>query len=215
MTTRSTLHDRTAAPSALLLTALICVAAWFFADITLTRYFNRFSGASWLGIWEAITLAGQSELYLAGGLALFLGLRRRNRRAAIVNLFLFTSVALSGLTTDILKVLFGRARPILLFEQDTFGMGWFHFEYEWTSFPSGHSTTAMSVAVTLSLLWPRYRLFFLTGGVLVAASRVVLCQHYLSDVVAGSMIGAVTALQLYQRLFTSKLDDVRNVSPKP
>ncbi|NTV02076.1 MAG: phosphatase PAP2 family protein [Chlorobiaceae bacterium] len=199
--------NRKTAMYALLLTALLCAAAWFFADVKLAIYFHRFRWASWMGIWDAITLAGQSELYLAGGLAAFLGFRRRNRRASLAGLFIFMTVAASGLAADLLKVIFGRARPMLLFDTGTFGLGWFSYVHEWTSFPSGHSTTALSLAVALSLLQPRYRLLFLTGGVLVAASRVVLCQHYLSDVLAGSMLGASTSMLLYQRLFSSKFDE--------
>ena len=202
--------NRKTAISGLLLTALLCAAAWFFADIWLARYFHRFRWASWMGIWDAITLAGQSEAYLIGGLALFLGLRRRNRRVSVTGLFVFMATAVSGLTVDLLKVLFGRARPMLLFENGAFGLGGLSLEHEWTSFPSGHSTTALSVAVALALAYPRFRVLFLTCGLLVAASRVVLCQHYLSDVIAGSAIGAATAVLLYQRLFTSKLDDDRS-----
>jgi membrane-associated phospholipid phosphatase len=51
---------------------------------------------------------------------------------------------------------------------------------------------------------------FIALGLLIAASRIVLDQHYLSDVAAGSMLGVATALILYQRLFRPKLDEVRN-----
>ena len=206
-----TMFDRKTAIPALFLTVLLCAAAWFFADIGLARYFHRFRWASWMGIWDVITLAGQSEWYLAGGLVVFLGFRKKNRRSSLAGLFIFMSVAVSGLAADLLKVIFGRARPMLLFDHGTYGLGWFRFVHEWTSFPSGHSATALSVAVALSLLQPRYRLLFLAGGLLVAASRVVLCQHYLSDVLAGSMLGAATAILLYQRLFITKFDEIRNI----
>ncbi|NTU67542.1 MAG: phosphatase PAP2 family protein [Chlorobiaceae bacterium] len=204
------MHVRITVWPYLLLTLLLCAAAWFFADIGLARYFHQFRWASWMGIWDAITLAGQSEWYLVGGLAMFLGFRKRNRRASLAGLFIFMSVAVSGLAADLLKLLLGRARPMLLFDPGTFGFGGFRFGYEWNSFPSGHSATALSVAVALSLLQPRYRLPFLAAGVLIAASRVVLCHHYLSDVLAGSMLGAATAMLLYQRLFTSKFDETRS-----
>jgi membrane-associated phospholipid phosphatase len=193
------------------MTALFCVAAWFLADIRVAYFFRQFAGAPWLGSWEAVTRAGQSEWYLVGGLSVFLVFRNRRRQASLSGLFMFLSVAISGLAADLLKVVFGRARPILLFEDGIYGLGGFHYEHEWTSFPSGHSATALSVAVTLSILYPRFRPLFLAGGLLIAASRVVLGQHYLSDVAAGSMLGAVTAVLLYQRLFRPKFDEIRTV----
>ena len=203
--------DRKTPILALFLTILLCVAAWFFADIWLARYFHRFRWASWMGIWDIITLAGQSEWYLVGGLAAFLVFRSRRRKLSLAGLFIFMTVALSGLAADLLKLLFGRARPLLLFDHGTYGFGWFRYVHEWTSFPSGHSATALSVAVALWLLQTRFRLLFLAGGLLVAASRVVLCQHYLSDVLAGSMLGAATSILLYQRLFITKFDEARSI----
>jgi membrane-associated phospholipid phosphatase len=196
---------------ALLLTAIFCIAAWFLLDIRLALFFRQFRAEPWLGFWDTVTDAGQSEWYLIGGLALFLALRRRNRRAAISGIFLSGAVALSGLAADLLKALFGRARPMLLFDQGIYGLGGPHYNHEWTSFPSGHSATALSVAWTLSLLFPRFRPLFLAGGLLVAASRMVLTHHYLSDVVAGSMLGVATVMLLYQRYFRKALDEARTV----
>jgi len=193
----------------LLFTILLCTIAWFFADMPTALFFSRFRYAPWMGIWETITLAGQSELYLAGGALIWALFRNGNRRASLSGLFLFASTAVSGLLADLVKLIAGRARPKLLVEQGIYGFDGFHFEHAWTSFPSGHSATGLSVAVTLSLLFPRYRLLFISVGLLIAASRVVLAQHYLSDVAAGSMLGVATAFLLYQRYFKHALDEVR------
>ncbi len=196
---------------ALLLTALFCIAAWFLLDVRLALFFRQFTSGPWLGFWNAVTMAGQSEWYLVGGFALFIALRRSNRGASLSGLFLFASVAVSGLAADLLKAIFGRARPMLLFEQGIFGLGGLHYEHEWTSFPSGHSATALSAAWSLSLLFPRFKPLFLAAGLLIAASRMVLTQHYLSDVAAGSMLGVVTVILLYQRYFRTALDEARTV----
>jgi membrane-associated phospholipid phosphatase len=65
----------------------------------------------------------------------------------------------------------------------------------------------MSAALTLSLIFPRYRPGFFVAAILIAASRVVLDKHYLSDIVAGSMLGIVTVALLYQRYFRTALDE--------
>ncbi|NTW51168.1 MAG: phosphatase PAP2 family protein [Chlorobiaceae bacterium] len=196
----------------LLLTAtLFCIASFFLFDAPVARFFSQFSDPIWRKSWKAVTNAGESQWYLVGGLALFAVYRNRNRRAAMSGLFLFNTVALSGLTADLLKFIFGRARPKMLLEHGIYGFGFFHADHPWTSFPSGHSATALSVALTLSLILPRFRLAFMAGGILVAASRVVLCQHYPSDVVAGSMLGVVTVTLLYQRYFRTALDEARTI----
>ena len=59
------------------------------------------------------------------------------------------------------------------------------------SFPSGHSVTAFAVAVSLAYFYPHVApvLFFL--AFVVAASRVLLGLHFLTDVFAGASIGAI------------------------
>lgn len=59
------------------------------------------------------------------------------------------------------------------------------------SFPSGHTTTAFSVFLLLTLLagGKRWGYGFLLLAVGVAYSRVYLAQHFVEDVLAGSVLG--------------------------
>jgi membrane-associated phospholipid phosphatase len=183
--------------------ALFCLVSFLFFDQPLTLFFHRLDTGLWHRVWKAITRAGQSEWYLAGGLFLYAGFRKRNRQISVKGLFLFSTVAVSGLTSDLFKIILCRARPTLFLQQGIYGFdlfGW-HFDHAWQSFPSGHSTTALSAALSLSLLFPRFRPAFIIAGVVIAASRVVLCQHYLSDIVAGSALGVATVALLYRRFF--------------
>lgn len=61
------------------------------------------------------------------------------------------------------------------------------------SFPSGHTITAFAVATALSRGYPGLAagLFFCAAS--VAISRVLLGMHFLSDVIAGIVIGAALA----------------------
>jgi undecaprenyl-diphosphatase len=58
------------------------------------------------------------------------------------------------------------------------------------SFPSGHSITAFAVAVCIGLFYPQLQGALLFIALCVAASRIILGMHFLSDVIAGSAIGA-------------------------
>ena len=57
------------------------------------------------------------------------------------------------------------------------------------SFPSGHSITAFSVALSVGLFYPYLMAYLLTVAFLIASSRIILGMHFLSDVIVGSAIG--------------------------
>ena len=58
------------------------------------------------------------------------------------------------------------------------------------SFPSGHSITAFACAVPLSFFYPVFAAWFFFCALSIAASRVILGLHFLSDVLAGCLLGA-------------------------
>jgi membrane-associated phospholipid phosphatase len=58
------------------------------------------------------------------------------------------------------------------------------------SFPSSHAAMAGAGAVALSLYATAWWPLFATLAVLMAASRVYLAVHHVSDVVAGLVVGA-------------------------
>ena len=66
------------------------------------------------------------------------------------------------------------------------------------SFPSGHSTSAFSVFLLLTLLVKnkRWGYVFVLLAAATAYSRVYLAQHFVEDVYAGSLLGTVGTLAL-------------------
>lgn len=63
------------------------------------------------------------------------------------------------------------------------------------SFPSGHAARAFLIAVVASALVPAWLVVLLwIWAPLVSLARVAMGVHYLSDVVAGAILGAVVAL---------------------
>jgi len=196
-----------ASPFIITAVVLACVIAWFFIDLPAVTLFHALDQPPYHDLFKTITRLGQSEWYLVGGLVIFLLLRRKKPQYSAAGLFLFTTTAVSGLSADLVKFIAGRARPKLFFSEGINGFDFFHIEHAWTSFPSGHSATAFSVAMAFALLWPKGRPFFLFAGALIAFSRIFLTQHYPSDVIAGSYIGIVSSILLYNHYFKKQLHD--------
>ncbi len=155
-----------------------------------------------LDAFEWISTLGDSTWYLLGAFGLFLYFKRINRRELYANqsLFVFASVAVSGLVTLLIKLIFGRFRPTMFFTEGLYGFNYFNPSEDMNSFPSGHAATALSLAFALSLLFPRYRFPLFLLGLLVAVSRTVTTAHFLSDTVTGAWIGIVTVCLLRQEL---------------
>lgn len=67
------------------------------------------------------------------------------------------------------------------------------------SFPSGHTTTAFSFAIVLSLLNKNksWSFIFIFIACLIGFSRTILSFHFLLDVVAGAIIGGITSFILF------------------
>jgi membrane-associated phospholipid phosphatase len=111
--------------------------------------------------------------------------------------FLFTSIALPGLFDAIIKRMIGRARPTVSLTAghvDPFLFKPFIWRADYASLPSGHATTAFSVMVAVSCLWPRARTVVLLYAVAIALSRIFVLGHFPSDVIAGAVVGTVGAL---------------------
>ena len=57
------------------------------------------------------------------------------------------------------------------------------------SFPSGHTASAVVITLLVGKFFPSLLLFFIFWMVLIFISRVSLGLHYLSDIIAGSVLG--------------------------
>ncbi len=99
-----------------------------------------------------------------------------------------------GALTHILKFTVGRQRPHKSpdFHADVFN----HFttHWHWHSFSSGHAQVIFTAAVFFSLLLPRFAWFFGLFAVISAATRVIIHDHFLSDIIAGAFVGYIGSL---------------------
>lgn len=123
-------------------------------------------------------------------------------------LFMLQSMVVAGLVTDLLKMFFGRPRPKLFFNDGLQQFYWWHHRpmksYDFVSFPSGHATIAAAIGVGVMLSFPRWRWLGVVFMLFVAASRVILLDHYVADVMAGMYVGVVTSLLFYRYYYVGR-----------
>ncbi|HXQ50812.1 MAG TPA: phosphatase PAP2 family protein [Stellaceae bacterium] len=202
----------------LLVAAAAAVAASFaWLDRPLAVYFSRPDPAL-RGIFRVVTTFGESTGYLvvAALVAVVLGTVARRtadearQRKLALNAwraaFVFVAVAGAGLAGDILKPVFGRARPRLFISDGIYGFTWHGAHASHWSFPSGHAITIVALAAALVVIERRLLPYCVAAALLVMASRIVLDQHYLSDVLAGAAL-AGAAVWAVRAAFRRALSD--------
>lgn len=184
---------------------LLAIFSYFYIDRSIAIFFHNFDVLSnhvwFISIFHDITKLGESQYALLLLLSLFLIFRKKDPFISYQILYLFTAVAISGIFVDIVKIVFARYRPEMLFQHDLYGFVGFKMGALFNSLPSGHSATAFALAVGLTFIVPRYKNFYFSIAILVASSRVILTFHYLSDVLIGSLFGGIIAFILYKKYF--------------
>ncbi len=179
---------------------LLILPAYFFVDESVARYAFAHE-ALFLPIFNTLSLGADSTYWLIGSAILWLIWKyyKKNELYAKRVAFLFISIVATGLSVNIIKIIFGKARPILLRKEEIFGFEWFVLPsaYDYHSFPSGHTTTAFTIATVLTLMFPRYWPAFYAYASAMALSRVLNWNHYVSDVIAGAIFGTIVTLLLY------------------
>jgi undecaprenyl-diphosphatase len=156
-------------------------------DHTLMRRLNRWRAPRWVRVWMILaTRAGDGWLwYLLGAAILMFG---GEPRFAAVGAG--TLAASTGIVIFLwLKKAAGRRRPCA-FEPHCWAT---LLPPDQFSFPSGHTITAFGVALSMIHFYSDLTVGLLLCALSVAASRILLGMHFLSDVVAGAAIGALLA----------------------
>ncbi len=155
-------------------------------DRALFRAIFRLKWAPLTSLMRAFTVAGRAGALwgvIAALAFLLTGLQP-------YNLFVpWVAVAIAWTLAEGAKYLFNRARPFI-YDTEIFPLTKTPSS---SSFPSGHSATAAAGALTLSVVYPSFAPALVLSGILVALSRIYLGVHYPFDVLAGLLIGTMTA----------------------
>ncbi|WP_413559013.1 phosphatase PAP2 family protein [Bdellovibrio sp. HCB209] len=190
----------------------------YFFDQRLSQYFADHVVASVL--WapsRIITDIGLSEYYFIisiGTWALcafvFPRLGYFKKYAAKVDFFrrwglnFLVALLVSGAITHVIKFCVGRQRP---HKTPDFDPGVFHHfttHWHWHSFSSGHSQVMFTVATMFSIAFPKFRWLWIPIAVIACITRVIVHDHFLSDIIFGGCVGYVGALLAMKWMKKSK-----------
>jgi undecaprenyl-diphosphatase len=144
------------------------------------------------------TRLGDGWLWLTTGLFLTLGGSPYHSILAAAAV----SAGLTNILVVLMKRKFRRPRPnhYALNPFLKSSMGAERLGFDRFSFPSGHSMNAFAVATVLSLASPAWGVVWIVIAGSIAASRLLLGHHFVSDVVVGSALGVVVGAASFRLL---------------
>lgn len=197
-----------------------CLSLLF--DVFLSTAFLAEAGPIWAVLREGLQKLVHPAEAFANGLGVLMllmvlwaadvGHRRGLLRATIV-------IFGTGLLANVGKMLVARIRPRVFFdyEMGTFPggvvesfQGWLplaSFGYAGQSIPSGHTSTAVALAIVLCRRWPQASWAFVTLACLSAMQRIAFGHHYLSDCFLGASLACVIGTVFYHPSALGKFFD--------
>jgi len=114
----------------------------------------------------------------------------------------FAALMMAGFFLRLFKFLFGRLRPHASPFSTHDEFLFFTHDWNYQSFPSGHTQVLFTVATMLCVLDQKRRVVWFSLALILSLTRVMTYSHFLSDIVAGAftgMAGSLLALYLMNK----------------
>ncbi len=175
--------------------------AYFFADRPLAEALRPHLRGMQVFVWLTYIVNPltplASAILAAIAIRSFAGRPMTDAESALLRLS--CAILIAGVLTYELKDAFGRTWPETwvnnnpsYFGNGTYGFFPFHHGTGWASFPSGHTTAIAAFAGALWFLWPQLRWLGALLTLAVAAGLLGADYHWLSDIIAGAIVGGST-----------------------
>jgi len=176
----------------LLVAIVVCVAGtgasfvWIDGHDPFSRTFSAMPGDA-RALLENLAIFGHGTAVLIATLLIW-NLDRHHRR----NLGLVIAAPLfAGFLANLVKVIVQRPRPFVaeLPGLHSSSLGEVLMNNSMQSFPSGHTASAVALALALACHYPKGRWLFLSLAIVTGFERVLSQSHFPSDVFAGAATG--------------------------
>jgi membrane-associated phospholipid phosphatase len=179
--------------------SIAAIGLAFLADTIIATWIDANSSAAVRGFMQVVSRVGDWPGHVILGLVLIaLAWLSGSKRWMRIFLAMLIACALAGIVARVGKIAIGRPRPSTHIEQIWNGPS---LHSKFNAFPSGHTaaSTAFFVTLLLGAGW-RIGIPLLIIPLLIAASRMIVAAHYLSDVVGGFAVGVIAALFVAEQM---------------
>lgn len=202
----------------LLLGVSAIIVSYFYYDRAVVNYFKEYHFRHYK-IFHYLQQLPELLLILTAPGIIFYFIQWKRKQVNKFSMFcLIASAAiLVGVVTKILlKFCFGRYWPDTFIENNlsylhdgAYGFNPFHWGAQYKSFPSGHMITMVVFVLVVSEFYPRFKWLCAAGCLIVAFSLISFYYHFVSDVIAGFMVGCMVYKGI-SNFFKKKLDPNTN-----
>lgn len=105
-------------------------------------------------------------------------------------------VILAFFLTTAIKIILARYRPIELMTHNLYGFHFFSLNHNFNSTPSGHTAMTFAAFFGFARLFKKtgLSLILLTFATCMGLSRLIIADHYCSDVILGAYIGVFSVI---------------------
>lgn len=202
-------------------TLLLIVLSYFFIDKSVSLYFIEHAD-KYKAFGKGLSRLGESHWYIGIALLgiLYYKFIKTNELYKQRFIFLLYANIFSGLISVTLKMFIGRLRPWKLENGgDSFGFliaqnpdfsFYENINYQiemlmqnfthYSSFPSGHTTTSLTVFTVMMILFPKQYYIWLPITLIAVSARILANDHFISDVLAGALLGTLSTLFIYSKM---------------
>jgi len=171
--------------------AIVALAAAFHFDESVRVWVTEHSNRSMKQLMRNVSRYGDWPEHIVAGVSLVaVAWWRGTKRWVRIGLTMMLACALAGIAARGLKIATGRARPSVKQELRWNGP---RLSPKFHSFPSGHTAATTAFFGVLFFANRRLALCLLPVPLLIAASRMYVAAHYLSDVICAAIIGILCA----------------------
>lgn len=174
----------------------VILACYFHIDLWVAEIIHQHKQLYQSHLLHSLTILGSWPALLALVILLYIFCRifqiKQSIRLAVSQVGL--TMIICDLIVTVLKILLGRARPLMWFDHHLYGFYGPSLQVKFWSFPSGHAVAVMSIIWSLSILYSKYMTIWLLFGCLIVSTRILLLQHYISDVFASIYLAMIVAV---------------------
>ena len=162
-------------------------------DVKTFYFFNNLAG-QWLILDQLFVLFGYYFPYfLTAAFLLILYFSKyshREKRQIFLITAISTIISRFGFVS-LIRIFYQRPRPFMIYQVNQL------IAKNEFSFPSGHAAFFFALAMAIYFYNKKWSVWFFAAAILIALARIAAGIHYPSDILAGAVIGILSACSVF------------------